>query len=305
LHTHLNSVTVTQNRWNRPERGIWNLACGLPEQKARKKPLLMLRMYVDDSGKEDQSPHLVLAGYLSSTEKWAAFSNHWQAILDDAGIDSFRMVEAWRLARKFRKIGALGRDRLIVQLIECIKAYTERAFIVSMPHDRFYHQLDVMDNHMHPLGRPYFGCFYSLLASVYKYAFERKFDQRLEVIFDEQGGESQQYILSAMGEFRRLAGQDFTDLVIPTPTFQSDKDALPLQAADMLAWLVRRDALNAQRGVDRTKALESVLLGEALSMPYEKVIWDKAMITKASEDLAKRLNAVIAAAEAKSLPRQS
>jgi hypothetical protein len=254
---------------------------------------LMLTLYVDDSGKPDQSPVQVLAGYLSTAERWASFSKEWQQLLDDAGLDAFRMSEAWRLARKYQHKGSLNRDHLIVRAVECIKRHVEMAFVSSIPFDGFSRHLDVAQDHSHPLGRPYFYGFYALLTQVYQHAFEKRANQPLEVIFDEQGGESSQYVLSAMDQFRKLAGEHFTDLVIPRPHFQNDKRALPIQAADLLAWLVRRDAVNARRRVDRSKRLENLILGEALSMPNSIVVWDEKRLEFASNHLLATLQALI------------
>ena len=283
----------SEGRWQRPEKGIWGLVCGLPERLARDKLLLMLRLYIDDSGKPDQSPVQVLAGYLSTAERWAVFSNEWQKLLDEAGLDAFRMVEAWRMARKYAERGSLKRDHLIVRMVECIKRHAEMAFVTSVPFEGFHYYLDAKQDYSHPLGRPYFFGFYALLVQVYNYAFQRRADQRLEIIFDEQGGESEQYVLSAMTEFRRIAGQHFCDLVIPTPGFQNDKDALPLQAADMLAWLVRRDATNGARGIDRSGCLENMILGEALSMPNSVSVWDEKQLKFASAHLVKSLQSLL------------
>ena len=71
-------------------------------------------------------------------------------------------------------------------------------------------------------------------------------------------------------------------MIIPTPTFQDDRDVLPLQAADCLAWLVRRDAFDAKKRVDRSRAAANLMLGEALSMPHFTKIWDDASLEAAS-----------------------
>ncbi len=58
---------------------IWGLVCGFPGQKRTRRGLLMLdiKAYVDGSGEGDASV-FVLAGYLSTAEKWAEFSEKWQ-----------------------------------------------------------------------------------------------------------------------------------------------------------------------------------------------------------------------------------
>ncbi len=250
---------------------------------------MVLTLYVDDSGKSDQSPVQVLAGYLSTDERWAVFSKEWTALLDEAGLDAFRMADAWRLARRYRSNGPLARDSLIVRAVECIKRHAQMAFVSSLPFSGFQEYLDLKGDHAHPLGRPYFVGFYSLLWQVYKHAHLYRADQRIEIVLDEQGGESQRYVLSAMSEFRRLASEKLSHLDIPTPRFKRDQDVPPLQAADMLAWLVRRDALNASKGVDRSKRVENLILGEALSMPYEMLIFDQKRLEVASNQMLRSL----------------
>lgn len=280
----------SDRRWQLPERHIWKLVCGLPESRAKAKRLLMLQVYIDDSGKPDQSEVQVLAGYLASAERWAAFSNEWQSILDENGIAEFHMSEAWRLSRRYQS--PLVRNALLVRLIECIQCYAEHAFVSSLPYDAYHHWFATKEAPQFRFLRPYFFGFHSVLTQVYQYAFHNRFNQRVEVIFDEQGGESQRLILNAMDEFRSIADREFPGLVIPTPSFQSDRDALPLQAADMLAWLVRRDALNLQRGREREQLPEALLLGKALSMPSSIVIWDETKIEAAANDaVARFLNA--------------
>jgi hypothetical protein len=257
------------------------------------RDLSMLRLYVDDSGKEDHSPNLILAGYLSTVERWELFSKEWKKILDANRLDAFRMADAWRLARKYSHVGPLKRDQIVIQIIECIKKHAEMAFVSSVPFEGFHHFMDVKQDHTHSLGRPYFMNFYSLLVRFYKFAYQHKFDQAIEIIFDEQGGESKQFVLEGMEEFRRIAAKEFPGLVIATPTFQSDKDALPLQAADALAWLVRRDAYKLVKGVDRSKTIESLLLGEALSIPNDVVIWDEKKLSTASKAIIQYLNKTV------------
>jgi hypothetical protein len=270
------------------------LVCALPDQAAREKLLLMLRLYVDDSGKVGDSPVQVLAGYLASTERWAAFSNEWHKLISGAGLELFRMADAWRLSGQYQFNGPsalrpLRRNNLLVQLIECIKDHVEMAFVSSVSFSRHQYYANPFPDQNLPEFRPYYFGFFALLADVYRYAFHKRANQRLEVIFDEQGGESQKFILSGMDEFRRVAAPEYPDLIIPTPQFQRDTDALPLQASDMLAWLVSRDARNLRNGIDRSKTLESVLLGEALSMPNSVVVWNESKFRHFSEVASARL----------------
>ncbi len=247
----------------------------------------MLRVYIDDSGKRDQSQVQVLAGYMASAARWTAFSDEWKSILDSAGIDAFRMSEAWRLNRKYQAIGSLGRDTVIVRLVECIKRHTQYAFGSSIPFQSYDRWFDLGQAGQHRALRPYFFGFYTMLSQVYFVAQRSSMREKIEVVFDEQGGESQSFLLSNVEVFRDIVNSDFSDLIVPTPSFQNDKVALPLQAADLLAWLIRRDAFNAHAGRDRLKTPEAVLLGEALSVPRYVKIWNDQEIKRAAEHTAR------------------
>ncbi|TRL40142.1 DUF3800 domain-containing protein, partial [Rhizobium straminoryzae] len=91
-----------------------------------------VRLYVDDSGKPDHSPVLVLAGYLSTSDRWDACTAEWRDILGSYQISAFHMSEAWRLAGNYNKIGPIRRNNLIIQLVECIKRHVLHAFVVAI-----------------------------------------------------------------------------------------------------------------------------------------------------------------------------
>ena len=98
-------------------------------------------------------------------------------------------------------------------------------------------------------------------------------DQPLQVFFEEQGDESQKLILNGVKEIRRLNAIHFPGLEMLEPQFIEGKDSAPLQAADLLAWLVRRDACNGFNGIDRNWAAESLMLGEILSVENTIKVW--------------------------------
>ena len=75
---------------------IWSLVSRLPSAKRRRRVLLMLQAYIDDSAKGD--PNLfVLAGYISTTKRWAAFSDEWQRLLDHES-NYYRKLEYFKMS---------------------------------------------------------------------------------------------------------------------------------------------------------------------------------------------------------------
>lgn len=68
--------------------------------------MVALQGFIDDSGEQDDpsGPVIVLAGFIATAERWAAFSDNRQAALDaKPPIAYFKMVEAARLRGEFRR----------------------------------------------------------------------------------------------------------------------------------------------------------------------------------------------------------
>jgi hypothetical protein len=276
-------------RWSLPEKAIWQLLCHYPDQRSWNMPMAMLNVYIDDSGKEKDSYSQVLAGYLATAEKWAEFSNEWQAILDDVGISDFHMVDAYRLGRDYRHIGVLGRNQLISNLLSCINRHVEMAFVHSIDLRTFRH---LFSREKHPEiieFRPYNIGFHSTLTMISDYVYRKYNNDDLNIFFDEQGGESASRILGAVEHLRDIAKQSKHPMKIPTPQFISDTGLPPLQAADMLAWLCRRENKNYVDLENPKDKAERIWLDQALSMPSEIKLFGIKELSKMTEDIAKSL----------------
>lgn len=280
--------------WDLPEKCIWETLSGYPSSTWSEKRILMLQVFIDDSGKSDQSKVLVLAGFLSTAERWAQFSNKWQEILDYHELPAFKMSSAWRLHRHYKERGGLQRDWVIVKLLDCIKTHAEHAFVISIDieaHAELYKDWDKLGDVFKNIDRCYFAAFSAMMSKIYKHAYKYRFNERINVIFDEQGGESAAFIQKSVEEFRKVAAEYFPGLKVDNPLFKTDEEFPPIQAADMLAWLVRRQKFNLDKG--NTGTLESLLLTEALDMPHSIDVWDRSKFADMSEKfphlLAERL----------------
>lgn len=250
----------------------------------------ILQVYLDDSGKLDQSSVVVIAGYISTLEKWKLFSTQWSKILSAHNLSSFRMAQAWRLHRKYYKAGPIKRDWLLVRLLDCIKQHTEQAFVVSLDidaHAEMFEGWEELGGSFKNLNRAYFGAFAAILGVVYGYNYLYRYDCEFEVILDEQGGESKNFLLSTISNFKEIARQEFPGVQINAPTFRSDDDCPPIQAADMLAWLVRREKYKIDK--DEYSELELLLLNEAVSMGVQKNIIGRDKMIGISESVKKNL----------------
>lgn len=228
-----------------------------------------LHAYIDDSGKEGVSSTQVLAGYLATAEAWDEFSARWQEVLDQADLTNFHMVDAWRLSRPYQHLGALGRNQLITELLACIKKHAERAFVLSIDLEAYIHWFGRHEFKFQET-RPYFFGFHQILKMITSYAYEQKYDCELKIYFDEQGGEPLSKIIQSV-ELHRIAAasRGRNNINIPTPRYISDDNCPPLQAADLLAWLSRREDHNHKNQANWEERAEKIWLDGALSVPNE------------------------------------
>ena len=67
------------NSYNTLEYLARAVFAGIPERKR----MIFVAPYIDESGTHENASMLVLARYLATVEKWAAFTDEWNNILDD------------------------------------------------------------------------------------------------------------------------------------------------------------------------------------------------------------------------------
>lgn len=249
----------------------------------------MIKVYVDDSGKPDSSPSLILAGFSASEAVWTQFTNDWCEMLKRQGLSSFHMSDIWSMQPKSGLKSSIKQSVVLVEAVEIVKRHLFHAFAVSVPFDAHHHWFATKDNpDLRPL-RTYPFAFHSLLALICKHSWTYQCNQPLKVVFEQQGDESPTSTLSVMEEFRRLNAIHFPGLEMLDPEFIAGKQCAPLQAADLLSWLVRRDATNSYKRVDRNLAAESLLLGEILYVGHTIKIWTESDLERAASQTARNL----------------
>jgi hypothetical protein len=98
-------------------------------------------VYVDDSGSEPQSPIFYLGGFISSVERWAAFSNEWDSALAlPPTLDYFKMSEAagfWEQFARKRGWNETKREDRLVTFGRIINKYAMLRVSASIRHDLF------------------------------------------------------------------------------------------------------------------------------------------------------------------------
>lgn len=206
---------------------------------------MILQAYIDESGSRNQDKCLVLAGFIAPAEEWAAFSDEWQACLDAAPtLRYFKMREAANNPSGAFKNWKRDAVRAKVEkLVQIIKQHAKVAIHCSMPIREFD---EIIGSEMGGLlTGPYLHTFNGVLAGIGWEAVGQS-AERVDLIFDEQD----KYAPFVKNVYPFLKANKFDpelQEVLPTePMFRPDTEFLPLQAADMLAWLFR-NAFNGRR----------------------------------------------------------
>jgi hypothetical protein len=199
----------------------------------------VLQAYIDDSASQQGDRKLFLAGYVHDAAQWALFSNDWDAVLHEAPvIEYFKMSEAQNLSEQFRHWSAPQRDRKIERLIDVIVKHKPWSIQCSVS-QRLFNEI-VLPVAPYELRHPYGVCFHGIVIGVARIHREMGLTVPVDFIFDEQGSVGDDAVVWYR-QIKKHQSPEIRALMGSTPIFKSDRDVLLLQAADLLAWHVRRD----------------------------------------------------------------
>ena len=249
---------------------------GIPEIRRRKRILVAVQGYVDDSGGKGQGKVFVFSALVSSAEEWAPFTKEWDSCLKESpSIRYFKMDEAAGCNGEFRGFSNLERDNKLKKL--CCALNTQKITEISCT----LVLEDFFNIWAHRLGRPatepYFFPFMLINEALGYHMLGQGLREPCEVFFDEQvifGPRAR-----AWYPVIRAAQEPLLQSVMPIdPLFRSDKDIRPLQAADLTAWIQRN---LHEDGWGEFKWLESHLNLLSVS-PLSRVLdaeWIKGMLS--------------------------
>lgn len=222
--------------------------CGFSTGVATRRISMSLEVYIDESGKGDP-PVFVLAGFIARADQWTAFNEEWIAALSEVpAVAAFHMTDArWS-----------GNDVKLPRLLDIIRRHVLVGIAISVLHADY--ETEIRGKIAKRLDHPYSMVFYSIFVTAAAWQLEVGLDEKMDFIFDEQRSESDflelhwPKILSAMPDEikRRIGGR---------PIHADDKEIIPLQAADILAWYLRRKFARDMQGEIPETSLASLFRG--------------------------------------------
>ena len=166
------------------------------------------------------------------------------------------MSGAASLNGQFRGFSSDARDQKLRAFARIIRKYAIFGIHCVVDLDGF---ADTIAGQGKPFSDPYFWPFHIMIMSVCMDLVERSHRETVDIIFDEHS------IFGPRAKpwypvIRALMNAPEEVAVMPAePRFRTDEEALPLQGADMLAWLLRRSFTDNWETVEEWQ--ETGLLG--------------------------------------------
>lgn len=223
-------------------RGLEFLS-GLPEAKRKRRLLMPIQVYVDDSGGKGHTKHLVLAGLAADAEHWAAFSDEWAECLNtEPKVEVFKMQQAATLNRQFRFWSEEDRDNKLIALAGIINRYARQVIYAGID----------LEAHAETWGKylpkphkdPFFYAFLSVILGFNFHLYDKGLREPYEIIFDEQaifGPRFKKYYPAIRASMKLKHPKEY-EIMPVEPMFRKDDDFLPIQAADLYAWCIRKNS---------------------------------------------------------------
>jgi hypothetical protein len=233
---------------------VWAMVSGLPSGSRERRKLMVLQVYIDDSG-TGAKPVFVLAGWLADSAAWARFSTEWKvALTEPPAIDYFKMQEAWSCADgEFRGWNVEHRNRKVSRLAGIIKDHARLGVHYVIPYEQY--RLLISSSFGKRWKDPFvIGSYLFMIASLHFFK-DQGIDEPIDFIFDERKYESDK-VQSFYTEFVAGVPDEYKQMIGARPRHEDDKCFLPLQAADMLAWHIRRARAEPDDQKIKTSAIE-------------------------------------------------
>lgn len=190
-----------------------------------------LTAYFDESGTNPYDPALVIAGFVSDEERWAAFSEKWATALSEWGVPFWHMADFEARREQFSD---WPRDdesrRRLGHLLGLITNHVMAAMFVSLPKALFHSYME--PTQPKPESRMYVMTTTYLLIETFIFTQQQNLRGPIALVF-EQGAKGRHEVQTSYNSVSddTTRHYDFSSL-----TFAKKQAFEGLQAADILAY---------------------------------------------------------------------
>lgn len=238
--------------------------------------MAFLRAYLDASGTVDDSPFLVMAGYVAPIMQWVKFTKRWAKVLLDEGLSHWHMVDFNGRAGEYCGWSDKQCQRVYAKLIRIITKHVSVGVVIAID-VKAYSEIIIGKELSQRFGtNPYQCCVAACIMEINRWATENVMTQRIAYTL-ERGDKGQKKILKRTLE-RVFDDKDSCEklrLGALTTVGKKDPEGTPCQAADILAWECRRELV--EQRVEYPRELRSSLEQLLLSSTRQFILGRQAL----------------------------
>ena len=222
----------------------------------------MMQAYMDDSGSHANSHNCVIGGYFGGVNEWRRFERQWKPILEEYRISEFHSRKFWARNYKRELVGEYKgwsdrkhREFLdkLLKVIESRKIYPFASGVIGeewVKQNVYDRRFFTGATRKYPSGAPSKPIFLAFITCVTRVLSHCHPGVKVHFVFDSNpqtmGWASICYAqLRTLSATDRQFGDSLGDL-----TFSSSDTALPLQAADLIAYAAHNWAKAANGNQD-------------------------------------------------------
>jgi hypothetical protein len=189
----------------------------------------VLKIYMDESGVHDGSPAVTVAAYVARPSVWQDFTKEWNRT--KRPIEVFHAVDCAQLTGEFKGWGEVDRDAFVARLLPVIPRHRIAGFVIGIYMPAFVQAIDAVPEVRELFGSPYDACFQWCVQRIIDFHNRARSSGRLA--FFHEVNDSQAECQRSFSEIK--ADPKITSREM-TLAFAAKGDAVPLQAADVLAY---------------------------------------------------------------------
>jgi len=193
----------------------------------------MWAVYFDESGVHETSPVIVMAGYLSTVEEWAEFSNRWVAVLHRYDLDCFHMADFNGGYQEFDGRHETERRELLNELTLLIRKYTQVGIVTSF--NMADYESVMQENSAYKIVKPYMLCAMMCINSVNIWAEMNDYTESIPFVFDRGARYSGQF-KEAYDFYLKRHSAEAREYRFGSFVLEDKRRFIPIQAADVLAY---------------------------------------------------------------------
>jgi hypothetical protein len=216
---------------------IWTV--NLPDVQ-REPFVAIIAAYFDESGKKNDHPVVTFCGVCAALPKVRLFDSDWESLLRNYGLDELHMVSAANhsipLSAKIPNQTLPERIEALKPSADCINKHLELGLLQAWDVKGFNSLSKPAKKGLGDPNDPYYSAFARGLVELADYVQE---DDRISLVCDDDAE-------TAWDCYKHYRGIRQVEEKIRKKTislsFADDKYFPGLQAADMVAWLTRREA---------------------------------------------------------------